>query len=87
MANRKAEDDGVEDLYLVRGDMRYLPFKNDVFNYVISTCTSFGYFFDKENELIMREVVRVLKRGGTFILDMANHHGLLKIFVNVTFLI
>jgi ubiquinone/menaquinone biosynthesis C-methylase UbiE len=80
-ANQKAEKSGIKSLYLVRGDMRYLPFKSNIFDAVISMWTSFGYFSDKENEVALRENVRVLKPGGKFILDVANPFWLIKNFM------
>jgi len=80
-ANQKAEESGIKSLYLVRGDMRYLPFKSNIFDAVISMWTSFGYFSDEENEVALRENVRVLKPGGKFILDVANPFWLIKNFM------
>jgi len=80
-ASQKAKESCVKNLYLVRGDMRYLPFKSDVFDAVINMWTSFGYFSDQENEATLMESVRVLKRGGRLILDRANPLWLIKNFM------
>ncbi|MEM3579760.1 MAG: class I SAM-dependent methyltransferase [Candidatus Bathyarchaeia archaeon] len=63
---------GDKSLHLVQGDMRKLPFKDESFDNVINMHTSFGYFSDKENKLVLQEVSRILKPEGLFILDIAN---------------
>jgi len=58
---------------LVRGDMRVLPFGHGVFDVVTSFFTSFGYFEDEyDDQRVLREVRRVLRSGGTFLLDFLN---------------
>ena len=55
---------------LVRGDMRSLPFSPS-FQVVLSLFTSFGYFFEEEeNQRTLHEVRRVLLPGGQFLLDL-----------------
>ncbi|GMV66051.1 MAG: class I SAM-dependent methyltransferase [Candidatus Omnitrophica bacterium] len=55
---------------LIRGDMRSLPF-NSPFKVVVSLFTSFGYFSDEEENMkVLREIRRVLARGGKFLLDL-----------------
>ena len=61
-------------LPLVRGDMRFLPFRDGTFHLVLNLFTSFGYFEDDaENESVFHEAARVLKHpGGYFVLDHIN---------------
>lgn len=57
----------------VRGDMRKLPFDNHRFEAVVNLFTSFGYFAeDGENGQVLREIRRVLKDGGPFLIDYLN---------------
>ena len=58
---------------LVRADMRSLPFRDAAFEAVLNLFTSFGYFAeDAEHEGVLREVARVLRPGGRFVLDFLN---------------
>ena len=58
---------------LVRADMRSLPFRNAAFEVVTSYFTSFGYFDDEDDDLlVLSEVRRVLKVGGWYLLDFLN---------------
>ena len=66
---------------LVRCEMRYLPFRNDVFSTVINMFTSFGYLPSEEEDLgSLREITRTLKPEGDFLLDIVNRDHLLKVF-------
>lgn len=61
------------DAPLVRADMRRLPFGDAVFTLVVNLFTSFGYFQDdEEHGRVLREVARVTRPGGTFVLDFLN---------------
>ncbi len=58
------------DLFLVRGDMRSLPFADGTFSAVVNFFTSFGYFLrEAENVAVVGEIERVLRRGGAFLCD------------------
>jgi ubiquinone/menaquinone biosynthesis C-methylase UbiE len=79
-AKKRAKQANAKDLYLVRADMRYLPFRSGVFDNVINFWTSFGFFSEEENEAVLREIATVLKSGGTFVLHIANPGWLLRNF-------
>ncbi|MEN8144236.1 MAG: class I SAM-dependent methyltransferase [Gemmatimonadota bacterium] len=58
---------------LVRGDMRWLPYRSGEFDAVASFFTSFGYFAThEEDRLVAAEIRRVLRPGGVFVLDFLN---------------
>ena len=68
----KARGSG-ELVRVVRGDMRRFPFKNESFDVCVNMFTSLGYFEDLREELeVLREVWRVLRLRGAFVLDHAN---------------
>lgn len=61
------------DAWLVRGDMRHLPFADAAFGGLTSFFTSFGYFeTPAEDQRVAREIRRVLRPGGRFMLDFFN---------------
>ena len=64
---------------LVGADMRYLPLCDRSIGTVMSMFTSFGYFADDDdNRRVLAEVSRVLKPGGTFLLDFINAGKILR---------
>lgn len=65
-------------LFVVRGDMRYLPFRARTFEVVINLFTSFGYFSDDgQHDAVLAQVATVLEQNGTFVLDYFNSTALL----------
>ncbi|WP_172196605.1 class I SAM-dependent methyltransferase [Saccharibacillus qingshengii] len=57
----------------VQGDMRELPFADGEFDAVVNLFTSFGYFEqDDEHIRVLKEIRRVLRPGGRFIIDFMN---------------
>jgi SAM-dependent methyltransferase len=62
----------------VRGDMRELPF-GPRFDAVLNLFTSFGYFETEQEDLrVLREVRRVLRPGGIFLLDTFHRDDLVR---------
>jgi len=55
----------------VREDMRKF-IRRGAFDACLSLFTSFGYFNDEENELVIGNVAKSLKEGGTLLLDLRN---------------
>jgi ubiquinone/menaquinone biosynthesis C-methylase UbiE len=65
-------------IQLVRGDMRFLPFKPQVFGAVISMDTSFGYLpVDSDDWDSLVEVRKVLLQQGIFAIDVFNREELI----------
>lgn len=55
------------------GDARKLPYPTDTFDAVMILGNSFGYFESVDDDVkILKEVLRVLKPGGKFLLDVAD---------------
>lgn len=64
----------------VQGDMKKLPFKSE-FDAVINMFTSFGYFQNETEDLqVLKEVNKVLKPKGLFLLDTSNREFILRNF-------
>lgn len=61
----------------VHGDLRDLEF-NEVFDGVFCANTTFGYFSDAENLMVLRGVYRALKPGGRFLVDVVNRDHTLQ---------
>jgi SAM-dependent methyltransferase len=57
----------------VCGDMRRLPLAEESFDWVLNFFTSFGYFeTERENFRVLEEIVRLLRPGGRFLIDLLN---------------
>jgi SAM-dependent methyltransferase len=62
----------------VAGDMRRLPFADASFDLVLNFFTSFGYFErERENFRVFEEIVRVLRPGGRYLIDLFNRDRVL----------
>lgn len=56
----------------LHGDMRAVPL-DETYDAVVNLFTSFGYFDDMaENSQVLREIERLLKPGGRFLIDFLN---------------
>lgn len=72
LLRRAREDTGV-GVPLIQGDMRKVPLADATFDGVTSFFTSFGYFASRrEDRRVLKEVRRVLRNGGAYLLDFLN---------------
>jgi SAM-dependent methyltransferase len=58
--------------YLLRGDMRALPVKDESLSGVCLWFTPFGYFADDQNRSLMLSLGRLLHHGGVLVMDYLN---------------
>jgi len=77
-ARKRAKKAAVKNVHLIRADMRHLPLQPNLFENVLNFWTSFGYFSDKENKLVLKEIARVLRTKGMFVMHIANPEGLIR---------
>ncbi|MBL8609002.1 MAG: methyltransferase domain-containing protein [Myxococcales bacterium] len=73
MLARAAEEaeERAASLNFVQGDMREMTFE-ETFDGIYCWNTSFGYFEEEKNAQVISRVHRALKKGGQFLLDVAN---------------
>ncbi|MEK3901261.1 class I SAM-dependent methyltransferase [Paenibacillus sp. FSL R7-0179] len=63
---------GAEQVTWLQSDMRELPLAGG-FDAVVNLFTSFGYFEEDEEQIkVLKEICRMLKPGGRFIIDFLN---------------
>jgi len=70
LARSQAEEMGVRVDYR-QADMRTISF-DQAFDVVLLLFTSFGYFEDEENLAVMRNILKALRPGGRFLVDIPN---------------
>jgi SAM-dependent methyltransferase len=73
-ANASTRGVGVE---YVHGDIRALPWR-DRFDFVLNWFTSFGYFGDDGDRVVLREAHAALKPGGRLVIDVHNAYALVR---------
>ena len=62
---------------VVKGDVRFLPFKTQTFAAAVSMDTSFGYLPSETDDLVsLAEVRRILVERGFFVIDVFNREEL-----------
>jgi SAM-dependent methyltransferase len=68
---------------VVRGDMRFLPFKAGVFSGVISMDSSFGYLpLEQDDIQSLNEIEKILGPNGVFAVDVFNWESLIQKYKN-----
>jgi len=61
------------EIQVVRGDMRFIPFKPAVFFGVISMDTSLGYLpTENDDRILMKELRKIVSNNAVFIVDVFN---------------
>lgn len=77
----------IEIANILRGDLKNIEFKNidmrdinfeNEFDGAISMWTSFGYFSDEENLILLKKINNSLKKCRKFLLDIENIYYMLK---------
>ena len=53
--------------------MRHLCFQDSSFDLALIMFTTFGYFENKDNFMVLQEAHRVLDNGGILVLDLPNY--------------
>nr|WP_138753018.1 class I SAM-dependent methyltransferase [Paenibacillus sinopodophylli] len=65
-----------------QGDMRELPFEAGCYDATVNLFTSFGYFSIEEDNLnVLRQIERVLRKDGSFLIDFLNPSYVEKTFI------
>jgi SAM-dependent methyltransferase len=77
-ARRRSEAD--EWPQWIQGDYRELPFSEATFDVVVNLFTSFGFFRDEDDGRALAEFRRVLRPGGTLVLETMHRDRLVSIF-------
>lgn len=78
IAENDASNSGIKVGYLCEDSRKYsFPGEYDC---IIHLFSSFGYFSDEENELILKNITVSLRKGGRFCLDILNRDAFLKDF-------
>lgn len=80
LGNKTAREEGLSTRF-VQGDARQPGFQEASFHFILIMASSFGYFVDEgDNQQILAAASRLLKPGGTLLLDLTNRDYILKNF-------
>ncbi|MFX0133900.1 MAG: class I SAM-dependent methyltransferase [Candidatus Hodarchaeota archaeon] len=79
IAKKKSKSKGL-NVKFIKNDMRKIKFKEE-FDRVLLLFTSFGYFEDNENLLVLQNVFNALKPEGLFCFDTFNRDTFLEHFL------
>jgi SAM-dependent methyltransferase len=67
------------DAQVIRGDMRFLPFKPQSYSAAVSMDTSFGYLPNEQDDIQSLKALReTLSQNGVLIVDVFNRHLLIQ---------
>lgn len=76
MAIQRAREENV-DIVFRQCDMRELDYTGK-FHAVINMFAAFGYFSDKENQMVLQRIAHSLKDGGLFLIDLLNRDWMVR---------
>ncbi|MEK7484843.1 MAG: class I SAM-dependent methyltransferase [Planctomycetota bacterium] len=62
----------IQKSHLVLADMRALPFSEKSFSAIFQFFTSFGYFSEEENQFFLKQIQKLLRPEGAYLLDYLN---------------
>jgi ubiquinone/menaquinone biosynthesis C-methylase UbiE len=80
IAKRKTDEMGI-NIRWIKSDMRNVPFEKE-FDAVINMFTSFGFFSsDEEDEKVIAQVSKALKKGGKFVMDYVNKDFIIRRYI------
>lgn len=78
LTEARSKRSGFPRLFYVRADMRRIPLKTESVDGVVNLFTSFGYFkTEREHLSVLKEIARVLKPGGRFVMDFLNRDAVI----------
>ncbi|MEN6566503.1 MAG: class I SAM-dependent methyltransferase [Veillonellales bacterium] len=76
MASQKAREENVNIVFR-QCDMRELDYTRK-FHAVINMFAAFGYFSDKENQMVLQRIANSLKDEGLFLIDLLNRDWMVR---------
>jgi D-alanine-D-alanine ligase len=80
LGEKKAEEEKLDTAF-IKGDARNTGLPEQSFQFIVIMASSFGYFSNEaENKKILEEAFRLLKSGGTLLLDLPDRDYLLQNF-------
>jgi|SRR5581483_3395295 len=72
LGKAQAAQDTLKNIRFAKNDARKLEFDDNSFDGVVSGFSSWGVYGEKEDRAALQEMVRVLRPGGTLVLDYGN---------------
>jgi SAM-dependent methyltransferase len=79
LAEARRRSEGDDNPSWMEGDYRELPFPPESFDAVVNLFSSFGFFGDLEDSQVLGEFRRVLRPGGTLVLETMHRDRLVAV--------
>jgi SAM-dependent methyltransferase len=82
-AKERAKSEGLSVEWVLEDMRRFI--RSESYDLVLNMFTSFGYFYDKKDDIkVLENVLTNLRPGGTFLIDVMGKERLAKIFQSTT---